>query len=133
MPVELEVALCRTSIPCRDYEAKFRVVRWGNEERVQHHKFPVRAWITVRGIPINHWNSNNLSKIFIKHAQILQISDSTLDKTELSVERLYVGCDDLDSVPKEISVIIGSRSYNVTTKIEAKIMEPAENGVIQED
>lgn len=36
----LEVALCRTSIPCRGYDARFRVVGWGNEEGVRWHKFP---------------------------------------------------------------------------------------------
>lgn len=52
----LEVALCRTSIPCRGYKADFKVVRWRNEEGMRQYKFPIKAWIVVKGLPINHWN-----------------------------------------------------------------------------
>lgn len=120
-------------IPCREYKDGFRVVRWGKEEGVKQHKFPVRAWIAIKGLLFNHWNRNDLSKIFSKHAQILDISDSTLEKTDLSAARMYVGCDELGSIPKRMTVIIGSSCYNITIKIEAQIKEPVEVRVSQEE
>lgn len=99
----------------------FRVVRWGDEEGVRRHKLPVRAWIAISGIPFNHWDRCDLRKILIEFAQILDISYPTQDKTDLSVARLYVGCDDIGSIPEEITVIIGA-----SIKIEIQIMEPPE-------
>lgn len=47
--------------------------------------------------------------------------------------RLYIRCDDLGTIPKKITVVIRFKSYNITTKIEAQIMEPIEIWVSQED
>lgn len=55
-----------------------------------------------------------------------------MDKYDLSAMRLYVGCDNLGSIPSEINVIISSRSYRALINIEAKIMEPPEVVVSQE-
>lgn len=93
------------------------MVRWGNEEGVRWHKFLVKMWIAVKEIPFSHWNQNDLSKFFIKFEQILDISEPTLAKSDLSAARLYVGCDDIDSIPRELIVVIRSNSYSVTTKI----------------
>lgn len=49
-----------------------------------------------------------------------------MEKTNLSTTRLYVGCDDTDSIPGEITVIIDSKLYKATIKIETKILEPSE-------
>lgn len=69
----------------------------------------------------------------IKHAQILEFSQSTLDKSNLLTARLYVGCDDIGSIPTEINVIIRSKYYKAIIRIEARIMESAEVTVTQEE
>lgn len=68
----------------------------------------------------------------INYAQILEISLSTLNKPDLSTARMYVGCDDISSIPNEINVIIGSKSYRAIIRIEIKIIEPPEVTVTQE-
>lgn len=83
------------------------------------HKFPIRAWIEIKGIQFNHWNQSDLSKIIINYAQILETSESTLDKSDLLAARMYVGCDDIWSIPTEINVIIGSKCYRAIIKMEA--------------
>lgn len=56
-----------------------------------------------------------------------------LDKTDLSAMRLYVGCDDIGSIPEEIAVIIGSKSYKASVKIEAQIIEPPKIKISKEN
>lgn len=46
---------------------------------------------------------------------------------------MYVGCDELGSIPKEITVTIGSSCYSINIKIEAQIKEPVEVRVSQDD
>lgn len=53
-PAGLEIALCQTSVSCKGYQARFRVVRWGDEEGIQHHKFAVKAWIAINDVLFNH-------------------------------------------------------------------------------
>lgn len=46
---------------------------------------------------------------------------------------MHVGCDEIGSIPKEMTVIIGSRCYNITANIKAQLREPADVKVTQED
>lgn len=86
----------------------------------------------TKGILLNHWNQSDLRKILTKHAQILQISEATLHKTDLSVVKLCVGCEAEGCIPKEITVIIGSKQYSAKISIEALTKEPLEMEVLLE-
>lgn len=92
-----------------------------------------RAWIAVKGQLYNHWSRNDFSRIFSKHTQILDIGDSTLEKTNLSVTRLYVSCDEIGSIPKGMMVIIRSSCFSINIKIEAHIRESTEVRVLKEE
>lgn len=69
----------------------------------------------------------------MKFAQILDISVTTLKKSDLPVARMYVGCDNSTSIPRVFTTVIGSKCYHVTTKIEAQFMEPTSVRVTQEE
>lgn len=45
---------------------------------------------------------------------------------------MYVGCDDIVSIPTKINVIIGSKCHRAIIKIETRILEPSEVTIKQE-
>lgn len=58
----------RTSIPCRQHEAGFTVYRWTGQEDDLFQIFPVVAWISIRRLPLHHWNREDLAKFVTKFA-----------------------------------------------------------------
>lgn len=67
----LSFAASKTSVPCRDYRAKFRVCRWNRDEDDKFYSFPIVAWIEIKGLPLHHWNRVDMSNLLVKFAHII--------------------------------------------------------------
>lgn len=79
--VGLDETIGCTLIPHRNHNVGFRVVRCGSEEGVRPHKFIVKAWLPVKGILLHHGSMNDLSKILVKHAQVIDVSEQTSEES----------------------------------------------------
>lgn len=97
-PKELNHAICITSIPYCDHTTGFKVYRWSGEEDDKFHIFPMKACLSLTGLPLHHWNKTDLSKIVAKFAYLVDVEDETIWKTDIRVARILVSCDTDDAI-----------------------------------
>lgn len=71
--------------------------------------FPMSAWIAIQGLPLQHWNRTYISKLLINFAYVIDIRESTLDKLDMRAAKVYVGCDNLASLPRSFNAVLGSQ------------------------
>lgn len=117
----------RTSIPCRGHNAGFTVLRWTGEEEGFPHRFPVLAWLKIFGFPLQNWNRCDLNKLLVKFAHVVEVSEQTLERSDLEAAHVLVGCDSCESVaaiPSEMQAVVGSRLYNVSIRVTARLLDP---------
>lgn len=104
---------------CRNHSAGFTVCRWTGEEDDQVQLFPITATLGIRGLPLHHWKICDLSKIVTKFAHLIDVEDDTLDWKELVMARISINCKTIDSIPKELMIVVAT-SCRHTKKEENK-------------
>lgn len=96
-PLEgLKHARGRISIPCKQHKACFSMYRWLGEENDLIHLFPVTTWIAIGGFPLHHQNQSYPSKLMVKCNHVIKVSEHIIDKSDIEVIRVYVGCEILE-------------------------------------
>lgn len=49
----------------------------------QIYLFLVTAWIVIDGLPLQHWNRTDNSKLLVKFAHVIEISEKIINKFDL--------------------------------------------------
>lgn len=101
------------------------VYRWCEEDDNPIQLFPITATITIRGLPLHHWNRCDLSKVVARFAHLLDIDEATANKTELAVARVRIGCENIESVPRELTIVVGNQRRKLTVNIIGRIGLPS--------
>lgn len=92
------------------------------EEDNQIQLFPTKAWISMRGFPLDHWNRSDFNKLVVKFAYLIDVDENTLNKTDIRAAKLLVGCYDAVVIPTEFNVTIRNQLCKITTTILYKII-----------
>lgn len=83
----LAFVVSKTKIACRDFKVGFKVRGWrrggGGDKDDQAYLFPISARIAIHGISIHYWNRTDISKLLMKYAHVLDISEQTSKKLSL--------------------------------------------------
>lgn len=63
----------------------------------------------------------------VKFAHVVAVVEETLERTNLEVAKVTVGCESIQALPAEIKVVIGKNQYTVNIRVTAKLDMPPSN------
>lgn len=76
-------------------------------------------------MPLHHWNRCDLGKVVARFAHLINVDEATINRTELSMAKARVGCKNEDSIPKELTIVVGNPQRNTAMKVINKIFLPS--------
>lgn len=62
------------------------------------------ACLTIQGVLIHHWNQNELTKLLIWFVHVIEVENETTNKEDLSVVRIEVGCERIETIPTNFNM-----------------------------
>lgn len=116
----LEHLLSRRAWPCRGGGSYFHVNRWNGEEGIPIHRFPLQAWVEVKGLPLFMSDRATFIAITKEFGQLLDVDKKTLTKEEKTVARIRIGCESEAKIPERRTVIIGDRRCDISFTIRSR-------------
>lgn len=73
---------------------------------------------------MRHWNRYDLSKVVAKFAYLIHVDEATLDRTELAVAKVRVGCENVKSIPRELMIVVENQRRKLTLTVLDRIGLP---------
>lgn len=61
----------------------------------------------------------DICKLLAKHTHVIEVEEESLDKSDLIVAKVIVGCENLDKIPTNLMVVLGKQHCNIQIKVMA--------------
>lgn len=73
----------RALISWREHDAEFKVYQWMGKEDYQFQVFLVVAWLSMKGLPLQHLNRMDLARLVTKFPHLIEVDEEIVEKIDM--------------------------------------------------